>query len=341
MHGLACAYYPNLAGPMASMPYDGGELRWDVHHLSPYQMWRWPRYLARLRELALGFAPDAIFASSDAWQLGAAAWLSRSLKVPLIADFYDNYESFGASSIPGARRMLRWAARNARMTTFVSDPLRRMLIQRYGLSHPAHTLENAVEPHFFSHNSVATARMRLGLPIEARLIGTAGALDGSRGEQALYDAFVRLAEINSDLYLVLAGDPRPAPPPHPRIIKLGTLGHEQMPLFWKALNVAVICLKDDAFGRFCFPQKLAEVAAVGTPVVFPRIGIFAEPGAATLGECAETPDADGYAAAIQQQLAVPRASAWRPDDWPSLAAKLEGFLNRALLEGAGLMRNEI
>lgn len=324
--GVTGAYYRNHALAASTRFENGGTLEWISRRLLPYWPPDWLGFLSALREQPRGFAPDAVFASSDALHLGAGRWLAQSLQVPLVVDFYDNYESFGASSIPVVDAALRVAARAAVGTTFVSQPLREYLIPRYGLRAPSLILENGVDDHFFAVQSAEGARRVLGLPLAGRLIGTAGALDASRGIQVLYDAFEKLAIEQDNLFLVLAGEPREPPPRHPRVLRLGTLSPDRMPLFWKALDVAAICLRDDAFGRYCFPLKLAEIAAVGTPLVFPAIGVFAAPDAAQFGTACASANAADFASAIRRQLAQPRAAAWRPPTWGDLGKRLEQFL---------------
>jgi len=324
--GFASAYRAgNAAGATERFP-GGGELAWEAARLRPAWPFDWLGALRRQRSRARVAGVQAVVASSDALQLACGRRLARALGVPLFVDFYDNYESYGASRAPGARRAIATAARAAAGTLFVSEPLRQHLVARYGLRAPTITLENGVDPHAFAAGTREDARRELGLPPDARIVGTAGALDASRGIDALYGAFLQLARERDDVFLALAGDARVAPPAHPRVRHLGTLGQARMPLFWRALDVAAICLRDDAFGRYCYPQKLPEIAAVGTPMVFPRIGVFAEPDAGRLGVVAPTADPAGFAAAIRQQLAAPMPPRRRPQSWAELGARLEAFL---------------
>lgn len=323
--GFATSYQPRHAAGLGE-----GSLTWytgRLHLISPGSWWAWRKaLLAR----AGAHAPEVVVAASDALQLAAGKWLAAVLGVPLAVDFSDNYESYRASALPGATAAIRSAARHAAATIFASDPLREALVARYGLSAPTLTVENAVDDLYGEVPGVAEARRTLKLPVSARLIGTAGALDRSRNIRALYGAFERLAGTDPQLYLVLAGVPEVAPPPHPRVLALGTLGPTQMPAFWRALDVAVIGLQDDAFGRYCYPLKLAEIQAAGTPVVFPRIGVFNRAGTAGLGVAAETNDAAGIADALRQQLEQPRAPARAALRWAAQAGRIETLLGAVL-----------
>ncbi|NIO61376.1 MAG: group 1 glycosyl transferase, partial [Gammaproteobacteria bacterium] len=63
------------------------------------------------------------------------------------------------------------------------------------------------------------SRKNLHLPVEGVLIGTAGALDASRGIDTLYQAFMTLADEYENLHLVLAGrmDRQSSIPQHERV----------------------------------------------------------------------------------------------------------------------------
>jgi glycosyltransferase involved in cell wall biosynthesis len=50
---------------------------------------------------------------------------------------------------------------------------------------------------------------------------------------------------------------------------------EKIPLLLNALDVAVICNRNSAFGRYCFPQKAAEIMACDVPLIAARVGSMA------------------------------------------------------------------
>jgi teichuronic acid biosynthesis glycosyltransferase TuaC len=324
--GIACSYRAVHAAGVQEQVGDG-TLHWHACGLSPLRLataWRWWR---QREALARAHRPDVIVASSDALQLWAGRQLARRLRVPLVVDFYDNYESYGAGRVPGAAAAMRAAAQQAAGVSFIGEPVRDYLVGRYRIRAQTLTLENAVDEAFHAPLARDAARRLLKLPEGARLVGTAGALDASRNIGALYSAFERLAAADPRLHLVLAGAPRDvAPPRHPRVIRLGTLEPARMPAFWRSLDVAAIGLRDDAFGRYCYPQKLAEIAACGTPAVFPAIGVFARPGAERHGVAARSNDAAGMADAIREQLRQPRSPATPPRSWAEQAARFDTFV---------------
>ena len=133
-------------------------------------------------------------------------------------------------------------------------------------------VENAVRKDLFKPLEKNTCRQRLGLPQNCRLIGTAGALAKNRGVEQLFGAFFRLKAAHSDLHLAVAGPRDVEIPEDPRIHDLGVLPLVQVPYFFNALDVAAICVKDNAFGRYCFPQKAVEIMACDVPLVAARVG---------------------------------------------------------------------
>lgn len=323
--GIACAYRGGGAAGLSENT-GLGSVRWDTCRLVAPSPAHWIAWQRRLHRCARDHRADVIVASSDALQLHAGRRLARALGVPLVVDFYDNYATYGLSRVPGAQRALRLSAREAAAVTVVSAPLGDHLQREYALAVSPCVLSNGASDDFFSAPDRAAAREALGLPATSRLIGTAGALDSSRNIEALYGAFLQLAGQDEELHLVLAGKPQVPPPTHPRVMLLGTIAPGQMPAFWRALDVAAIGLQDDSFGRYCYPQKLAEIAAVGTPMVFPKIGVFADPGAKEWVLPATSNDAAGMATALRQQLASPRRPPSTGVRWSEAAQRFEAVL---------------
>lgn len=326
-HDISCisaAYYRTLEPYDAVIPLQraAGTLRWQSFPVSPYSFLGWKRYLDFLTAQADRYAPDCIIAASDAFQLILGAIVAQRIHVPFVADFYDNFESFGATRVPGVRQLLRRATRRASLVSCVSEPLRSKLIGDCGLTQRVVVIENGVDPSFYSTLRKTTARKLIGLPEQGRLIGTAGALSRSRGVHTLFQAFERLVSADDQVYLVLAGSLDTRLPRHSNVLYLGDLPHDKVPTVLRALDVGIICLRNDAFGRYCYPQKAAEMAAAGLPMVFPAIGSMATGIAAAWGEQVKIGCSHAMADGIRRQLDSPRAPSHRPRTWRELAANL-------------------
>lgn len=250
---------------------DQGSLAWLGLNMFPWGIWCYPRQLARI---AVDFQPDVVWACSDVFHAIVGALFSKVTGIPLVIDLYDDFESFAATKLPGIASTFRIACRQASGLTIVSQTLLNHVADHYGLQVPMKVVRNGIRSDLFYPRDRVIARTSLGLPISARLIGTAGAIKADRDINVLFQAFLQLAAKDPNLYLIFAGprDNTPIAYSHPRIIDLGTLAYTYIPDFFSALDVAVICNRNSAFGQHCFPQKLFEILAVKTPVVAARLG---------------------------------------------------------------------
>lgn len=309
-----------------------GSLEWRSWNLQrtvlPSLLWFRHQVLAA----AYAFQPDIIIGASDIPHCMLARHLAGILRIPYALDFYDNFESYGQARIPGAVAGLRWAARGAALISCVSRPLADYVQTRYRVRGHVHVLESTVDKALFHPADRQACRARLGLPPHARLIGTAGALSVDKGICTLYQAFEQLASQDPQLHLVLAGpvDPGTPPPSGSRVHLLGQLPHAAVAELFAALDVAVICIRDTPFGRYCFPQKAYEMLACGVPVVAADIGAMStllKPFPATLYR---PDDAASLATQLARQLQAPSPAKVPIKDWAKLAGELEQGLLQAI-----------
>lgn len=327
VRGLALSYRKRSEGRRDS----SAGVAWNSVNLGPLGVGL-PRYLALLGGTLRDFRPDVVWASSDVFH-ALIAWRRCRASAPVVIDLYDNYESFGGAMLPGAAQLFGRACREAAALTVVSRRLGDHAAKRYAADNPKLVLGNAVRKDVFRPRPKHEARAALGLPGEARLVGTAGAITAQRGIDALFEAFLRLAERDPAVRLVHAGpvDGTPARYPHPRILDLGLLAHERMPDFFSALDVAVVCNLDSAFGRFCFPQKFFEILACGTPVVAAAVGDVGDL-LETRADCRFAPGSPAdLERCLRSQLDQPQpVSHLDVPDWSDRAAELERFLGRVV-----------
>jgi glycosyltransferase involved in cell wall biosynthesis len=278
------------------------------------------------------YRPDVLWASSDAVHAVLAARLGKKFGLPFVIDLYDDYESFGLSRLPGMRSLLRRACARADALTVVSRTLAATIRDRLPQAPRIEVIGNGVPGFFCSRLPRHEARLRLGLPLEVPLIGTAGALDRTRGIGDLFQAFRVLRSSRPDARLVVAGprDAALARELDQDVIDLGTIPHEQVAWLYSALDVGVVCNRDSAFARACYPQKLAEMLACKLPLVAAAVGDTA----LILRDCPQclfSPgDSQTLARQIECQLASPVLPELQASRWSELARGLEDVLQRAV-----------
>jgi teichuronic acid biosynthesis glycosyltransferase TuaC len=282
-----------------------------------------------LREVA-AFAPDLVIAASDIPHVALGAWIAGRLRKPWVADLYDNFEGFGQARIPGFVPLLRAAVRRADVVLTTSEPLRELVLQAYGARGEVIAMPSSVDKAVFRPRERAAARRALGLPENARLVGTAGGLYRDKGIDDLYGAWRVLAEAEPDVHLVLAGPTEPAAPPPtgPRVHALGPLAHERVAELFGALDVGAICVRDTAFGRYCFPQKAYEMLACRLPVVAADVGAMGRFFEA-LPQCRYRPgDVADLATKLRAQLSARVMPEVPIAGWSELIGALEPRLRR-------------
>ncbi|HET7649605.1 MAG TPA: glycosyltransferase family 4 protein, partial [Gammaproteobacteria bacterium] len=285
----------------------------------------YPYYLLhRLRK----FAPDIIIGASDIPHVALAAWLTKRLGVPYAADLYDNFEGFGQARIPGMVLALRRSVRSAGLVTTTSEPLRKLVLEIYRARGDVVAMPSSIDKAMFYPRDRFTCRTVLGLPVDARLIGTAGGLHADKGITILYEAWQKLEADHPNLHLVLAGptDDRIPLPVGPRVHYLGALPHDQIPQLFCALDVGIMCIPDTPFGRYCFPQKAYEMLACNLPVVTAELGAM-KTLFASMPQCLyRVGDGRHLAMQVLAQLANPVVPTVEITDWQDLIAGLERHL---------------
>jgi glycosyltransferase involved in cell wall biosynthesis len=279
-------------------------------------------------KLAKDFKPDLIWACSDAYQAIFGVWLARRIETRCVIDLYDNFEAFQASRLPGVLPLFRNAVKAADGVTCFSKRLASYVMQSYLRTKPTAVIENGTRKDFFYPRDQKECRQRLNLPENARIIGTAGALDTSRGIATLFQAFELLAVEFEDLHLALAG-PRKRRlrlPNGRRLHDLGVLPHEEVPTFFNSLDVGVVCYRQSPQGEYSFPQKAYEIMACRVPLMAAAVGTMIE----LLGEypqCLYEPGSpESLAEGIRWQLKNRTVVDAGVPAWTDSAKRLHDFL---------------
>lgn len=304
-----------------------GALRWLG--LSPGK-WGLPgvlgypsRALAALR----AFKPDLLVGASDAPHIILAAGLARRLGIPYAVDLYDDFESFGLTQVPGMRWLYRNAIRQAAAVSCVSEMLAQRVREEYRAEGQVLALPSTIDRNLFRPQSANACREKLGLPLNVKLVGTAGGLEAAKGILPLYQAFEMLSGQIPDLHLVLAGGIGPGcpPPQGANVHYLGELPHASTADLFAALDVGVVYLRDTPYGRYSFPQKAYEMVACGLPVAVAKVGEMGKLFANSGNSLYEPDDAVSLARCIQSQIESPSVANIVIRDWASLAEEMEGI----------------
>jgi glycosyltransferase involved in cell wall biosynthesis len=326
VQGLCASYRRRPEGEVVARR-EGAEVRWRALRVRPYSVLSLRRWVGALDHAASSFGPDVVWACSDSFHAILGAWLQRRHGVPCAIDLYDNFESYAATRIPGVRSRFRAAVRDAAGVTCVSPALEDYVRERYAVRGGLQVLENGMSAHFVPHDR-ALCRRRLKLPLQAKIVGTAGAIDRSRGIEELFEAFLRLVPAQPDLHLLLAGRIARGTrvPRHERIVYLGQLDHAEVPYVMGAMDVCVVCNRRSAFGDYVFPQKLYEAIACGVPPLVART-----PGVASLlraapGHGYEPGSLESLIDGIKALLARPTLPPIPPRSWADIGATLHAFL---------------
>ena len=111
---------------------------------------------------------------------------------------------------------------------------------------------------------------------------------------------------------------------------LGTLPLDIVPALLNALDLAVICNRNSAFGRHCFPQKAYEIIACRVPLVAAAVGSMNEL-LSEYPECLYEPEnANSLAQVIERQLGTRTIVNLRVPSWAESARKLEAYFQEVL-----------
>ncbi len=329
--GICLSYRPRSESPITDA--DGSaQVVWHPMNLKRLLPHGSGSYWRKVKEIGNTVRPDLVWACSDAIHAILGVRVAKMLGTKLVVDLYDNFESFGLTRLPGMTSIFRRALRQADGITCVSRPLREYIRHVAHYAGPIAVMENAIPAGLFHSMDQAACRQKLGLPDDAYYIGTAGALSRSRGIATLFQAFDILSRERPDVRLALAGpfDKGLAPPPGKRVHYLGMLPPQDVLRFLCSLDISVICNRNSAFGRYCFPQKFHEAAACRIPVVAAATGSMREL-LETRPQCLFEPDnADDLAATLRSQLVRPTVLNWHVPTWNELGVKLGGFLERVV-----------
>lgn len=328
--GLCLSYRPKEENIVKDSDENGNTVTWHSLNLKRIVPAGSSSYWKKIEQISYDFRPDLIWACSDAIHAIIGANVSRKLGTVLVIDLYDNFESFELTRFPGMTSVFRNSLRSADGIICVSKPLSRYVFETTSYKGPIEVIENAVPKGLFRPQKQSDCRQELGLPDDAYIVGTAGAISKSRGIEILFQAFEILAQERPDVRLALAGpcDRRLKLPVGDRFHYLGVLPPHKVSTFLCSLDISVICNRDSAFGRYCFPQKFFETVACRVPVVAAATGSMREM-LDDKPQCLFKPEnINDLAAMLRVQLVRPTVLNWHSPTWDELGLRLAEFLEK-------------
>lgn len=249
-------------------------LIWSSKSYSAYQKIKILSYPVYLFKKIEQYQPDIVISASDIPHIVLGAWCAKKLNKPFVADLYDNFESYGQAKIPFIKTLFHHALGSAQLISTTSHSLAEKIKQDHPDVPFILTMPSVIDKEIFFQGNKIEARKKLKLPIQAQLIGTAGSLTKAKGINDLLSAWRIVRQQNSDAYLVLAGPVGECVvlPDDNRVIYLGLLPHPDVNYLFQALDVGILCIPDDNFGRYCFPQKAYEMLATNLTIISTNVG---------------------------------------------------------------------
>ncbi|MDA3439426.1 glycosyltransferase family 4 protein [Acinetobacter bereziniae] len=271
--------------------------------------------------------PDLIIAASDIPHIVIGAWIAKKLNLPFVADLYDNFESYGQAKIPFLSTLFHRALSSAKLISTTSFSLTEKISKEHPEVPTVYPMPSVIDKELFKPGDKLAARKHLNLPLNGHFIGTAGGLTNVKGINDLFHAWEIIKKQNDQAYLILAGPTEKITPlpQDDRVIYLGLLPHYDVVSLFQALDVGVLCIPDDEFGRYCFPQKAYEMLATNLPVIGTNIGDLSR-----LLNYSFLYEFNNYmelSDKIQLQLIQQEVSDVTIPDWKLLVTKLDDYLS--------------
>lgn len=199
--------------------------------------------------------------TSPVYQVLARCLAERLPLVYYCADDYRSYVGWGRRQIAAEADICRLST----LSVFVSEALRVRAIEEYGLD-PIRTLTspNATEPRFYGSQSSPSLLFGKPRPVLGMLGALTDRLDVSVvGEAAMLPSvgtFLIAGPVTADL---VAREPWLS---DPKVIVTGTLPHENMHHFARAMDCAIIAYSATELNYYCSPMRLYDHLATGVKI---------------------------------------------------------------------------
>lgn len=217
---------------------------------------------------------DAHFGYPDGY---AAALLGRWLRLPIILTMRGNEAQQARTGVAAALK--RAILRADRLIT-VSSALQALAIEQGADPTRVQVIGNGVDLGKFARVSQADARSRFGLPRDAKVLISVGALSQRKGFHRVIECLPELLTEHGTLHLMLVGGPGPEGDMGSRLASmvqtlglgdrvhfLGPLAHEQLHVALSAADVFVLATSYEGWANV-----FLEAMACGLPVVTTDVG---------------------------------------------------------------------
>ncbi len=300
-------------------------VQWESINLGKFKIFGLVKYIFKIKCKIK--ETDIVIASSDSIYGILGYFISRSYKKKIIFDLYDNYEANLLTKLPVIKQLYKYVIKRCDAVLCVSIPLENYLKINFK-SNNTFVIENAAPEKKFFPMDKKKCRQHFNLPDNAIIIGTAGALTKSRGIEILFNAFESLKKKYKDIYLAIAGPRDIDIPIENRIIDLGILSYDDVPLFINTLDVAVICNIKSKFGEYCFPQKAIEIMACNIPLISANIGSM-KISFSDSPECLyKWNSAESLAQTIEHRLNNRETNYKDVHTWSTISKKIKQIINK-------------
>jgi glycosyltransferase involved in cell wall biosynthesis len=232
--------------------------------------------------------------------------------------------------------MIRWTVREAAGIITVSQQLKEAVQDLGAPVDDIQVIPNGVDPCRFNPTDRNEARRRLGLPLEAKIVVSVGALVPAKGFQFLIPAIAQIVPRHPHLKLSIVGS-GPYRGFIERLVRqyrmedrvsiMGNRPNEELKYWFSAADLS--CLLSSREGQ---PNVVLESLACGTPVLATRVGGI--PEVLTSAELGILVDQEpesirlGLAQALEKQwdrAAIARQGATRT--WDTVGSEVEEFLH--------------
>src|SRR3989338_9161559 len=224
-----------------------------------------------LKQLIKNEKYDVIVAATDPLIGILSHHFSKKYKIPFVYDLQDNFEIYSAYKIPFVKYFDRKAVKNADIVFAVSENLK-WLVSEFR-KNPVYVVQNGVDLSLFKKIDKKSARKKLGLPLNARIVIYVGEISKTKGANIMLDAFEKARKIIPGTYLLLSGKVQKGINiKKENIIFKELRERSDVVTALNSADVALIPNLDSPFSRYCFPYKALEYMAMGLPIVATDVG---------------------------------------------------------------------